>query len=299
MTKRIVIGSLTGLAIGLIGFFVAVSGRGMGIVMFLLVPVVAGFVVGWAIPGRKAFMVSAMISLVGSLVVLIAVGKEGLLCALMALPFLVLGVTIGALLGAGLREAVKPRGAQNLTSSMFALMAPLVIFAGQKIEKPILDQAHTELISTTVRVADTPQHTWLLIETVDSIHSTKPWLMYVGLPIPQRCTLERPGVGAKRTCYFDKGYIEETVTEWDPPHNMGLRIDRTHMPGRHWMGFENAGYHLEPDGDGTLLTRTTTISTHLYPRWYWRPLETMGVQSEHRYILEHVVSEAMYDATKP
>jgi hypothetical protein len=109
--------------------------------------------------------------------------------------------------------------------------------------------------------------------------------MYFGLPVSLRCTLERKGVGAKRTRYFENGFIEETVTEWAPPYSMHLTIDRTNMPGRHWLGFENAAYELRQEGSGTRLTRTTTITSHLYPVWYWRYFERLGVSSEHEYLL--------------
>ncbi len=61
------------------------------------------------------------------------------------------------------------------------------------------------------------------------------------------------------------------------------------MPGRHWLGFENAEYRLQANGHLTLLTRTTTISSHLHPAWYWRRFERLGVESEHDYILQDVV----------
>lgn len=108
--------------------------------------------------------------------------------------------------------------------------------------------------------------------------------MYLGLPVPVRCTLEGHGVGAKRTCYFDQGHIEESVVEWDPPRRMVLKIDRTEMPGRHWLGFENAMYELHAKGAQTVLTRTTMISSNLAPARYWRTFERMGVRQEHRYI---------------
>jgi hypothetical protein len=100
------------------------------------------------------------------------------------------------------------------------------------------------------------------------------------------------GIGAKRTCYFNVGYIEETVTGWTPPYYLGLSIDRTHMPGRYWLEFENAEYRLQAKGHGTLLTRATTISSHLHPAWYWRRFERLGVESEHDYILRDVVLRA-------
>jgi hypothetical protein len=116
--------------------------------------------------------------------------------------------------------------------------------------------------------------------------------MYVGLPIPQRCEMHGEGVGSKRTCYFDVGFIEETVTGWNPPYYMGLSIDRTHMPGRHWLGFESAEYRLEPRGGSTLLIRQTTVRSYLHPSWYWRGFERLGLESEHIYILRDVLQRA-------
>jgi hypothetical protein len=173
---------------------------------------------------------------------------------------------------------------------MMVVVAPALIFAAHQIEVPYLDRARIESISTTVRIADTPENTWLRIQSIDSIQASKPWLMHVGLPVPLSCRLDKTAVGSRRTCYFSNGYIEETVTEWDPPHYLGLKIDRTHMAGRHWLGFVDAHYELQAAKRGTLLTRTTTISSHLYPAWYWRPLERLGVESEHKYLLQDVVN---------
>lgn len=112
--------------------------------------------------------------------------------------------------------------------------------------------------------------------------------MHIGLPVPERCEMQGRGVGAKRTCYFDHGSIEETVLEWDPPVRMKLSIDRTNMPGRHWLEFEDAEYDLRAENGGTVLTRNTTIISNLYPAWYWRPLERWGVEDEHQYIFADV-----------
>src|SRR6202043_4110754 len=62
----------------------------------------------------------------------------------------------------------------------------------------------------------------------------------------------------------------------------------SNLPGRHWLGFENAEYTLQPERGGTLLTRTTTITSGLSPSWYWEPLERWGVASEHRYLFQDV-----------
>lgn len=291
--KRIAAGSVIGIAIGLTGFYFGQVGtRGMGWLIFCFFPMAAGFAIGYVARVAKAARNSALIALIGSLFLLIAFGKEGLLCALMAFAFLAVTIGLGAVLGIAVRTLIKPGRAQKTTLGLFILVTPALLTGAKRLEKPLLDRGRIETISTSVWVPDTLDHTWTAIQSIDSIHATKPWLMHVGLPIPQRCTLEKTSLGARRTCYFNKGYIEETVIQWDPPHTMGLRIDRTHMPGRHWLGFENALYRLESEGTGTRLTRTTTISSHLYPAWYWGPLERWGVTSEHKYILEDVVNRA-------
>jgi hypothetical protein len=289
--KRIAAGSFLGIVIGLVGFFFSQVGtNGMGALIFCFFPITAGFIIGFLTRAAKAAGISALIALLGSLLLLIAAGKEGPLCALMAFGFLAVTIGSGALLGLAVRIMVKPGRSQNMTIGMFMLVAPPLLFFAKQLEKPLLDRARIETVVNTIWVPDTIDHTWADIQSMDSIHGPKPWLMRVGLPIPQRCTLEKTALGARRTCYFDKGYIEETVTEWKPPYSMVLRIDRTHMPGRHWLGFETASYHLEAKGSGTQLTRATVISSHLYPAWYWRPLERLGVASEHKYLLQDVAN---------
>jgi len=87
--------------------------------------------------------------------------------------------------------------------------------------------------------------------------------------------------------------FRKTVTAWEPPNVMGLSIDRTNLPGRHWLNFEDAKYELHQDSGTTILSRTTTITSNLYPAWYWRPFERWGVASEHQYIFGDLVRRLM------
>lgn len=295
LLKSLGLGTLTGMLVGLAGFLIASVSLGMGMVMFFLVPVSAGFTIGLVTPKGKKAQVSAMLAVGATLLILIATKMEGLLCAVMAFPLLMASIALGAWIGAAFR--IEPGQEGRARTGMMVLAVPLLIFSAHKAEEPMLNRTRIETISTTVRLDASPELVWSHIQSIDSIHSRKPWLMHIGLPVPLRCTLQRTAVGARRTCYFDKGYIEETVTKWDAPHFMGLRIDRTHMPGRHWLGFESANYRLEQDGDSTLLTRTTIISSHLSPAWYWRPLERLGVESEHRYLLDDVVNRVKMEGT--
>jgi hypothetical protein len=274
--------------VGLGGFFLAnaPATRGMGEVMFFLVPFCAGFAIAMVTRGRNTAWACSLLAALVSLLFLVAGKLEGVLCAILAFPLLALGLGVGVVLGYLFRRYVLEGLQHQMTSTVAVFMlSPMIVLAGHQLERPALDTVRRETISSSIFLAAQPEEVWTSIQSIDSINADKPWLMHFGLPVPLRCTLERKGVGAKRTCYFENGFIEETITEWGPPYSMQLIIDRTNMPGRHWLGFETAAYELRQNGTGTQLTRTTTITSHLYPVWYWRYFERLGVSSEHDYLL--------------
>jgi hypothetical protein len=247
--KGVLVGGLTGVAVGLGGFVIAEipATHAMGPVIFMLVPFAAGFAI-------------------------------------------TIGVALGFVYHA-LRAKLTGKAGPTF-ASLVLLSMPLLILTGHRIELSTLTHPRQEIVTTTIRLATDPSHVWNDLRAFDSLQGKKPLLMYIGLPVPMRCEMQGTGLGAKRTCYFDHGSIEETVIGWQPPNVMRLSIDRTNMPGRHWLGFEYAEYTLQQDGDGTILTRNTTIISNLYPAWYWRPIERWGVSSEHGYIFSDLARRA-------
>lgn len=285
--RGVLVGGLTGILFGVGGFILSrIPGtHAMGGVVFLLVPIAAGFAITLVSHDLERVSAAALLATIGSLAILIAMHMETLLCAVLAFPLLLLGLMIGIALGILFHKVTRKSEGSNLTfTSVVLLSMPLLILAGHRVEMSTLVHPRREVVTSTIRFAADPTDVWTDLRSFDSLSAKKPWLMYVGLPVPMRCVMEGSGVGAKRTCYFDHGYIQETVAEWSPPNFMLLSIDRTNMPGRHWLGFEQASYELRFDGGATVLTRSTTVISNLYPAWYWRPLERWGVNSEHGYI---------------
>jgi hypothetical protein len=286
--KGALVGGLTGVAVGLTGFFVAEipATHAMGGVIFILVPFAAGFAITLVSRDMQTVSAAGILAAIASLALLIAMHMETPVCALLAFPLLFVGITLGVALGFifhSLRAKLTGKAGPTFTS-LVLLSMPLLILTGHRIELSTLTHPRQEVVTSTIRLSADPTHVWNDLRSFDSLQGKKPLLMYIGLPIPISCDMQGTGLGAKRTCYFDHGSIEETVIDWQPPHVMRLAIDRTNMPGRHWLGFEYAEYTLQQDGDGTILTRNTTIISNLYPAWYWRPFERWGVSSEHNYI---------------
>jgi hypothetical protein len=283
--------ALAGVGAGVIyGFFAVLLLRQstsprMGETLFLVFPLFVGATIAIVTPRPVAAvaLLSATISLLIALTTLISVHAEGILCAIIAFPLVFLSLVIGVGVGLLLREMIPPLRSLT-TNGLILLAAPLLVFSGHRLEMKTFTKARTESVTTSIHLSATPEEVWANIQSLDKLAGRKPLLMYVGLPIPQRCELKGKSVGSKRICYFDQGSIEESVLEWNPPSRMRLAIDRTNMPGRHWLEFDGAQYDLQADATGTTITRVTTIRSNLRPAWYWARFEIWGVASEHEYL---------------
>src|SRR5260370_9094494 len=186
--KAAAVGSVWGTVIGLTAFFLLTSHQypSMGGVLFLLVPVAAGFSIVLVARKANSTVAAALLSVLCSLVLLIALGKEGVLCAVLAFPIMIAGLGIGAGIGVLVRKLfVDHSKNQTTTTGILLLVGPTLIFAGDRIERPILHHPPTELIQTTVEVNDSPERVWGRILSIDNVQASKPILMYIGLPIPQ------------------------------------------------------------------------------------------------------------------
>jgi hypothetical protein len=146
-----------------------------------------------------------------------------------------------------------------------------------------------EEFTSTITVPATPEATWRLVEKMEKLEGERPFLLKLGIPTPYRCELEQPKLGAKRVCHFREGIISQEITEWRFPNRMGVKIVDSTLPGRHWLQFCTADYEFNAVPGGTRITRRTTISSRLYPRWYWRPLERWGVTSEHDFVFSNLL----------
>jgi hypothetical protein len=286
----------------LLGTFVASGLAVMGVVlvglrhnaafgwtMFIILPVATGMVIASFSRSVPATVGSILLSLMVCFAFLLLGGLEGVVCILMAFPlffiFAVLGVLIGAVISRLARKGSDSRS--NLV--LLPLIGVSSVFGAGQVEDRLASSDRIETVTTTRTVLATPEQVWAKILSIDEVSGIEPFLLRIGLPVPKSCTLKGSGVGARRVCHFETGVIEEEVTNWEPGRRLDVRIIRSTLPGRHWLRFERASYELEPlSPTATRLTRATTISTKLRPGWYWRYMEAMGVQAEHRYLLDSV-----------
>ena len=288
--KAILIGTTIAVAFGLGGFFLVrdVSGS-MGTVLFVLLPLVTGFATALMIRGRKLILGSLLMGAIICTGALLATKMEGLVCVLMSSPLIAVGLTVGALLGSVIRRGLSGKSEhQKLLSALLLFVIPLFLMGANNAEERSRRTLREQTVENKLVVNASPEAAWNQLISIDHVSGSKGLLMRIGLPVPVRCTMEGTGVGAKRTCYFESGHIEERITEWKPPASLKMEITDFDVPGRPWLSFKDASYEIAQENGKTVITRKTTIISRLSPAVYWRPLEKIGVETEHEYLFDEI-----------
>jgi len=284
----IIVGVVTAALFGLGGFFLIRDDNGsMGGVLFLLLPSVTGFATAIVARRRNIVLASLIIGLLLCSTILLAMGAEGWVCVLMSAPLIAVGLAIGALLGWVFRKSVIDKSRHSGTLTLLALLVlPGFLMGANSAERESRRMLRAQTVTDVRTLNASPQSVWNELKSMDHIDANRPFLMKIGLPVPVSCKTEGEGVGGKRTCYFESGYIEETITEWNPPTSMKFEITASEVPGRPWLTFKDAGYEIKQEQGRTTVTRSTTIVSRLSPAWYWQRLEALGVHTEHGYLFE-------------
>lgn len=265
-------------------------------ILFGLLPVVLGLAIG-SMKFRKRALLGAIITTILLLIALYIPGQSGIICIVMAIgliaPFISLGYVIATL--------IQRYGEIKRTDNLSILILPLIPFL---IAAPVEHLLRTEKESVvevrTEKIFNySAEQVYDAIKSVDTLDAEKPLLLKLDLPIPTKCILEKEEVGALRTCYFKGGRlsnadfgggtITERVTEIKRAEVLKMDVIDYNLIGRKWLGFKEAIYYFERISDhGCKLTRVTTYTSVLTPRFYWEPMEKLGVRQEHDYVFNNL-----------
>ncbi|MGI8908133.1 MAG: hypothetical protein ACR2IE_16790 [Candidatus Sumerlaeaceae bacterium] len=274
-----IVGGVAGTLTGISGYLLAANSHSqLGLVVFLLIPFISGFTIAVTVQRGRALGASALLTAIATGLFLLWSGLEGIVCLLMSSPNLIIGMAIGIAVGVYVRDRMR-------ISAMMLLPAGLLLAGAARFERGAILHETEETFLTTTRLPVSPEVAWDLIASVHEMSGPRPFLLWLGLPIPDHCTIDRPGVGGTRTCYFNNGTISQTITDWNYPASFSAKVTGWTLPGRHWLKLIGASYNFVPHGYETEVVRQTSISSRLGPRWYWRFFEEMGVQAEHEYVL--------------
>lgn len=288
MRKNLAISVLVSLGFLLIGFLLLHGDFiGYGISFFVFLPFALGYTFGSSTI-KSISLVGLIISLITFFILLIAGQLEGMVCILMAMPLVIAAVGFGALVKSLINKFRNKNEEENILKSS---ILPLCLFLFFGFTENWLRQKDTFIVEvrSEIILPNTPIEVYETIKSVDTLVAEKPFLMKLDLPIPLKCILEKEEVGGLRTCYFEGGQIIERVTELEKGKILKMDVIDYQLTGRKWLGFKEAIYLFkELENDHCQLTRITTYTSELYPRFYWQPLERIGIEQEHEYVFRNL-----------
>jgi len=256
---------------------------GLGYTFFIVVPLCIGYSLGIKLDWGISLVIAVMMGLTLFFFLLLTAGFEGLVCVIMLLPIFIPVVLIGILIGYNLRKRSLKTDKKNIIKiSLYPLI--VLLFSGG-IEHFFSNKFENAKIESTIYLPYEASTVYDFIKSVDTLAGKRSLLMNLGLSVPQKCVLEKEEVGAKRTCYFENGTIEEKVTDIKRGEYIKMKVTNYDLPGFKWLKFDDAIYLFDQKGDSTKLTRITTYQSQLKPRIYWEFWERQAIEAQHEYVL--------------
>ena len=294
-----------GLAYGLAArvlFALPKDGDWLGVMtlgFIFVVPAVVGFLTVYLSPAdfAKSYVYAALVpwpvALV-SLMVMMGVGLEGLICVVMMLPVFLATATVGALIAAAIRRA--KRGRLNTAALGAVLLLPYLVAPAENALPAALQN---RVVENRVRIQASPETVWSQIVRVPPIDPAQYGTSFVhriGFPRPVEATLSREGVGGVRHASFERGVVFiETVTTWEPLRMLSFTIhaDPDSIPastfdqhvtvGGEFFDVLDGTYEIEPVGPNEVvlhLRSTHRLSTTFnFYASFWTDLVMRQVQS--------------------
>lgn len=280
--------SLTFLLLGFILLHCNLIGYGLSFFVFL--PFILGYILGKGIV--KEFGLYGFLFSLATFFILLYIGNlEGMVCILMALPLILIVFFIGYLLNRINELFRKKNDNDNIIKSSFLSLISFITIGF--VEKELVKNDNQVIPLTTVMIFPyTTEQVYESIKSVDTLTAELPFLMKIDLPVPTKCILEKEEVGGLRICYFSGGTITEKITELEKAKVLRMDVIEYKLTGRKWLGFKEAIYFFDKIGqDSCKLKRITTYTSTLKPRFYWQPLEKLGISQEHEYVLNNLKND--------
>jgi hypothetical protein len=301
-------GAGAGAVSGLLAVYVStLADRSYGIVLFLLVPFLVGFV---AVLARRleepVTLYHAMIgstlavTLLGCLLIVFAM--EGAVCLIMALP-----LAIPLAMGGGLAAYWVQRRLAAQNPVTFLLLIGLTPF-GATLERSLQPPAELFTVTTSIDIPASPERVWRTVLQPAKLAPPSNALFRAGIAYPLASHIEGTGLTATRYCDFSTGKLVEPVLIWKEGKQLRFTVVSNPLPMQEWTpyaqihpphleGFlasRQGEFRLEPlPNGGTRLLATTWYQHHMWPASYWRAWSDTIIHRVHDMVLENISERAL------
>jgi len=238
---------------------------------------------------------------------LIAVGAEGAICVVMALPLAAMAAVLGGLLDNFARRRVRASTAARLHASLLFVALPLLTAGEAALDR----EPAVRPVTTSVVVDAPPDAVWPHVVAFDPLPPPREAIFRAGIAYPVEATMEGRGVGAVRRCRFSTGDFVEPVTAWEEGRLLRFSVTEQPEPMRelspwgrihppHLDGFlrsRQGEFRLTPlPGGRTRVEGTSWYENRMWPQAYWRLWSDSLIHAIHRRVLDAIAARAERDA---
>lgn len=309
--RDLVVSSALGAALGL--FLTALSVYAFGSyggTLFLVIPFVMGFVVGYVyncfeLHGPLATVGAVALSLVLTFGGLLAFAMEGLVCIAMAAPLAFALAVPGGMVG----EMVARRSALRMAHMGFIVLSmPFLMGAETSRQVTPLHE-----VASAIEIAAPPHVVWPRVVGFSDLPPPGELVFRLGIAYPKRARIEGTGIGAIRHCEFSTGSFVEPITHWEEPSRLSFDVVSQPHPMHEWSPYEQVNApHLVgnmrskrgefrlvalPNGS-TRLEGSTWYELEMFPQFYWLLWSDTLVHTIHNRVLEHIKHLAESDVAQ-
>jgi len=270
-----------------------------GLSMFVITPIFMGLCPVIIYGSKKklsygaAFNLAAL-TLLFFLLVLLCFALEGIICIAMALPFLLLGVWIGSVIGCAIINKRPKGGAPTVMALIFII--PIFGFVEKSVAPSITS------VTTSIDIDASPEVVWGNVVEFPQLKEPTEFLFKTGIAYPINAKIKGTGVGAIRYCNFTTGSFVEPITVWDEPKLLAFDVLEQPAPMKEISFWDIDAPHLHdyfvskkgqfklialPNGK-TRLEGTTWYYHRIKPEFYWKLWSNYIVHSIHNRVLEHI-----------
>ena len=275
--------------------------------LLVIVPLVtagiAGFLSSRAGRTLSQSIGAAFLTLTAILTILGFAAMEGVICILMAAPFVGLLGIIGALLGHWL-ATLTSRPAYQVQSA--AWLAVIVCAVGESVTPPAPLE---DVVTSEVIIQASPAEVWKQLKDIRDLPAPTEPLFVFGVAHPlETYVVGEGGVGAARVCRLSTGDMPERITVWKPEQELqfvvldtpatmreatffGRELEAAHLHGT-YTSLEG-GFRLEALTDGrTRLTGNSRYLLTITPASYWNLWTRQIVSQVQLRVMNHVKAKA-------
>jgi hypothetical protein len=228
----------------------------------------------------------------------LAMGIEGIICMIMAVPMMAPLALFGGLFGFFIQKGIWDRVNLQPVIVLLVVLLPCLVAADAMTQgEPSLRVVRSEVV-----IAAAPETVWRNVIAFPQLPEPTGLLFQTGVAYPIRAEIRGEGVGAVRYCVFSTGAFVEPIEEWKAPMLLRFRVSDQPEPMREWSPYKIHPPHLHgylvsrqgqfriqtlPDGR-TLLEGTTWYTNRMWPSAYWGLWSDYIIHQIHLRVLEHI-----------